>query len=256
MCETRYSPYYTRGVKQMAQHTEFSGFRSECIAFYASLRENNNKTWFDAHRNEYERYVMEPARSFVTAMGERLRDLVPGIHADPRTNRSIFRIYRDTRFSKDKRPYKTHMALFFWEGSGPKMECPGFYFHFDAEHLLLGGGVYLFPKHMLHAYRQLVVHPEHGKSLASLLDEIRIRKDYTIGGQHYKAVPRGYDGDHERAELLLYNGLHIGKTEPIPDMLFSKELIHYCMDVFEILLPVHQWLVALALRTTQHDTHK
>jgi len=238
----------------MAQHADFSGFPRECIAFYASLKENNDKTWFDSHRNEYEHFIMEPARSFVTEMGDALRGIVPDIHADPRTNRSIFRIYRDTRFSKDKSPYKTHMAVFFWEGSGPKMECPGFYFHFDTEQLLLGAGLYLFPKHMLHAYRHSVVHPKHGESLVQLLDDIRIRKDYTIGGKHYKRVPRGYDTDHERAELLLYNGLRIGKTEPNPDILFSKELTLHCIDVFKILLPVHQWLVALAQRTTQHDT--
>ena len=239
----------------MSQDAVFSGFPRQCIAFFTSLIENNNKTWFDGHRSEYERYVMEPARSFVTALGESLRNLAPGIHADPRTNKSIFRIYRDTRFSKDKRPYKTHMALFFWEGAGPKMECPGFYFQLDPEHLLLGVGIYLFPKYMLAAYRQSVVHPGHGKNLASLLDDIRIRKDYTIGGRHYKTTPRGYDRGHERADLLLYNGLHIGKTESIPDMLFSKELTHHCLEVFEILLPIHQWLVALAQRTTQHDSH-
>jgi uncharacterized protein (TIGR02453 family) len=238
----------------MTEHIEFAGFPRECISFLSSLKENNNKSWFDAHRNEYELRFMEPARSFVTAMGEELKHLVPGIHADPRSNKSIFRIYRDTRFSKDKRPYKTHMAVFFWEGSGPKMECPGFYFHFDNTQLLLGVGIYLFPKHMLHAYRQSVVHARHGKELETLLDDIRIRRDYSIGGKHYKRAPRGYDADHERAELLLYNGLYIGRTEPIPEILFSVNLIDHCLDVYSVLLPVHQWLVALVQRTTLHGS--
>ena len=211
----------------MTQQNKFSGFPNECIAFLASLGENNNKTWFEAHRKEYEGYLLEPARGFVTAMGERMREIVPGIHADPRTNGSIFRIYRDTRFSKDKSPYKTHLAVFLWEGTGPKMECPGFYFHFDAEQLLLGAGVYFFPKALLHGYRQSVIHDTHGKDLAAILDDVRI----------------------------LYNGLHIGKTEPIPDLLFSHELINHCIDVFSILLPLHQWLVSLAQRTTHHDAH-
>jgi uncharacterized protein (TIGR02453 family) len=239
----------------MTQQNKFSGFPGECMAFLASLRENNNKTWFEAHRKEYERFLLEPARGFVTSMGERMREIVPGIHADPRTNGSIFRIYRDTRFSKDKSPYKTHLAVFLWEGTGPKMECPGFYFHFDTEQLLLGAGVYLFPKALLHGYRQSIIHDERGKDLAAILDDVRIRKDFSIGGKHFKRIPRGYDALHERAELLLYNGLHVGKTEPIPDLLFSHKLINYCIDVFSILLPLHQWLVSLAQRTAHHDTN-
>jgi uncharacterized protein (TIGR02453 family) len=235
----------------MTHNTEFYGFPRECLEFYASLGNNNNKTWFDAHRDEFEKFVMEPARQFVTAMGDRLRRLSPSIHADPRTNRSIFRIYRDTRFSKDKTPYKTHMAIFFWEGSGPKMECPGYYFHFDTENLLLGEGLHLFPKQMLHTYRQSVVNPEHGESLAVILEEVRGRKLYSIGGKQYKRVPQGYDMAHKRAELLLYNGLHIGKTGPIPEILFSEGLIDHCMGVFRELLPVHQWLVSLTERTTR-----
>jgi uncharacterized protein (TIGR02453 family) len=236
----------------MTQHEEFSGFSTECIHFLSSLKDNNNKTWFDAHRDLYEKHILRPARGFVNMMGDALRKEIPGIHADPRSNGSIFRIYRDTRFSKDKRPYKTHVAMLFWEGNGPKMECPGFYIHFDTEQVMLGAGVYLFSKPMLHSYRQSVVHPEHGKKLATLLDDIHIRKGYDIGGKHYKRVPRDYDAAHERAELLLHNGLYIGETEPASDVLFSSDLIKHCMEVFDILLPLHRWLVALAERTTKH----
>jgi uncharacterized protein (DUF2461 family) len=70
---------------------------------------------------------MKPARQFVLAMGEQLRQIAPGVHAEPEVNRSIFRIHRDTRFSKDKTPYKTNLELLFWEGEGHRMECPGFY---------------------------------------------------------------------------------------------------------------------------------
>ena len=108
---------------------------------------------------------------------------------------------------------------------------------------------------MLHDYRQSVVHPEHGESLAAILEEVRGRKLYSIGCKHYKRVPQGYDGAHTRAELMLYNGLHIGKTEPIPDILFSEGLADHCMGVFRELLPVHQWLVALTERTTRAAGH-
>jgi uncharacterized protein (TIGR02453 family) len=226
--------------------TDFTGFPAKCIDFFVALNSNNNKTWFDAHRDDYETLVIEPARRFVTAMGNRLKELAPGIHADPRTNRSIFRIYRDTRFSKDKTPYKTHLAIFFWEGEGPKMECPGFYFHFDRENLILGGGLYMFPKTLLERYRERVVHPVHGIELKDALEKVQQKGGLSIGGKGYKRVPRGYDPSHQNAELLLYNGLHIGETVPLPDELFSSRLIDYFIDRFRDLLPIHRWLVTLA----------
>jgi uncharacterized protein (TIGR02453 family) len=229
---------------------QFSGFPRESVQFFASLRENNNKVWFDSHRKEYDTYVLEPARSFVVALGERLRDSAPGIQADPRTNRSIFRIHRDTRFSNDKSPYKTHLALFFWEGSGPRMENPGFYFHFDDETLILGEGIYRFPGDMLGTYRESVVHPEQGKQLEEALEDIRKKGRYTMGVGKYKRVPRGYDRAHPRAELLLYDGLHAGESVPIPEYLFSTSLIDRCCSVFSDLLPLHRWLVELVKRNT------
>ena len=78
----------------------FYGCPKETLQFFTELAANNNKPWFDAHKPDYERYVLGPARDFVVAMGERLMELSPNVVADPRVNKSIFRIYRDIRFSK------------------------------------------------------------------------------------------------------------------------------------------------------------
>ncbi len=78
----------------------FTGFPPEALKFFAELSINNEKPWFEAHRSDYDNYVIEPSRDFVIALGERLRELAPNIMADPRVNKSIFRIYRDMRFSK------------------------------------------------------------------------------------------------------------------------------------------------------------
>ena len=78
----------------------FNGFFFETLNFCAELAVHNNKAWFEAHRSDYEAYVLEPSRKFAVAVGERLRQLAPNVMADPRVNKSIFRIYRDTRFSK------------------------------------------------------------------------------------------------------------------------------------------------------------
>jgi uncharacterized protein (DUF2461 family) len=78
----------------------FTGFPEESTQFFTELKTNNNKAWFDAHKPDFEKYVLAPARDFVVALGERLRELSPDVVADPRVNKSIFRIYRDIRFSK------------------------------------------------------------------------------------------------------------------------------------------------------------
>jgi len=94
--------------------------------FFHRLTVNNSKEWFQEHREEYDNSILEPSRHFVMAMGERFIELSSGIVADPRVNRSLFRINRDTRFSKDKSPYKNHLGILFWEGERPKMENSGF----------------------------------------------------------------------------------------------------------------------------------
>ena len=100
----------------MAFDSDFKGFPVESVEFYNQLRDNNSKTWFEEHKTDFEKYVMEPARVFVKEMGKELRKISPAIVADTRYNRSIFRPFRDIRFSKDKSPYKTHLGVFFLGG--------------------------------------------------------------------------------------------------------------------------------------------
>ena len=144
----------TGGAKMtMKELNDFKGFFKETLYFFNGLKENNNKPWFDQNREVYEDFVLGPAKSFVLGMGERLKELSSTINADPRTNKSLFRINRDIRFSKDKSPYKTHMGLVFWDGGLPRMECSVFYFHLEADYIMLGAGIYKFTKPQLVEYR-------------------------------------------------------------------------------------------------------
>ncbi len=233
----------------MATPIEFGGFPRECIGFLRDLKENNSTTWFKLHKSDYEEYLLNPARAFITDMGERLRLISPNINADPRVNRSLFRINRDTRFSKDKSPYKTHCAIWFWEGAGPRMECPGFYFHLEPDKLMLGVGIYCFPKPLLDIYREFVVHKKHGPSLVKAITDVTDSGDYNLGGQHYKRVPHGYDALHKNAALLLHNGLYAGIETGVPDELFSEAIMDYCLEKFHQMLPLHRWLVKMTEAT-------
>lgn len=223
---------------------EFLGFSRETVRFLTGLRRNNDRAWFEAHREDYERHLLEPSQAFVVAMGGRLRAIAPNIVAVPRIDKSIFRLNRDTRFSSDSSPYKTNLGIFFWEGRS-RMESAVFYFHLEPPKLMLGGGAYAFGKDALARYRRAVLDSRLGRDLARIVAAIRETGRYEIGGRHSKRVPAGFDPEHPNAELLKHNGLYAGFTSKIPDILYSAELMDHCVRLYEPLAPLHRWLVKL-----------
>jgi len=232
----------------MSSKNVFRGFSKETIDFYAELKDNNSKRWFEEHRHIFDQYVMPEARGFVVAMGDRLATIAPNIEAIPKTDKSIFRIHRDTRFSPDKRPYKTHLAIFFWEGPAKKLENSGFYFHLEPGRLFLGVGLHIFPKHLMQGYRDAVVDPKQGSNLTRAIQTIRKNPSYTLGWKKYKRIPPGYDPEHPQSELLLYGGLGCQFEAPIPEEIFSGKAIDTCFKIFKDMLPIHVWLRELTER--------
>ena len=180
----------------MSDQNIFDGFSKDTVQFFNRLKKHNDKEWFQKHREDYESYVLAPARSFVGAMGKRLKQISPDINAVAKINKSLFRINRDTRFSADKSPYKTHMGIFFWEGLRPKMECSGFYFHFEPPNITTGVGIYRFPKQDLLRFRKAVVDPGSGEKLSKVIKSLSQKNGYEIGGTFYKRVPSGFDSSN------------------------------------------------------------
>jgi len=136
---------------------EFSGFSKKTLPFLESIRQNNNKTWFEAHKDEYEKLILNPSRAFVEEMGEHLQALEPTINAVPKINKSLYRIYRDTRrMGANKEPIKSRIGIIFWQGSGKRMQSSSFYLHFSPDELFVAAGVRWFEKPMLDAYREYI----------------------------------------------------------------------------------------------------
>jgi len=227
----------------MPQDNEFRGFTKGTVAFFRGLVKNNNRTWFEAHRDLYEADVTAPSRAFITALGARLKTVLPRINAIPKVNKSIFRIARDTRFSLDPTPYKPNLGLYFWEGVGGRMEGAGMYFHFEPPDLMLGGGMYMFPDKKLLRYRKAVVDKKLGAELAATVREMAKTPGLELGGKHYKRIPAGFDAGHPNAPLLLHNGLYGGLEMAIPEEFFSPRLVKYCFERYKLLMPLHKWLV-------------
>lgn len=189
--------------------------------------------WFEAHKREYEVDVLEPALAFVRAVGHELSTFAPTAVAEPRVNGSIFRIQRDTRFSADKQPYKTHLGIRFRDAATfATSKCVlVFYVQLEPRRLLLGAGIGEFPKPILEAYRTAVNTGEWGEKLAPLVAQLT-RKSYVVGEPELERVPRGYPDLHPRAQLLRRKGLFVRRESAVPASVHEAAFTSHCCRCF------------------------
>jgi uncharacterized protein (TIGR02453 family) len=218
----------------------FEGFTQDTLGFLADLAANNEKAWFDSNRARYDDALLEREKLFVAAMGARMHRAVPGLEAVPRVNGSIFRINRDTRFSKDKTPYKTHADMWLWEGRNRK-ESSGFFVRIVPDEVWVGAGAHMLSREGVIHLRDAIA-DDRGEVLVEILDALRAA-GYDIGEQALKRVPRGYLIDHPRAELLKFGSMAAMRREAVPDEFYSAEFVEWCAIRYEELLPLHRWLV-------------
>jgi len=219
------------------------GFAPELITFLRQLAANNERDWFQAHKDDYQRYYVDAAREFVVAMGELLPELGPDIHADPKVRGSIFAINRDIRFSPDKTPYKTYLDIWFWQGDGPSRERPGYFLRLDAERLTLGAGMHLFGDAALAVYRAALQNPQHAADLENAIKALPA--DATVGGKTLKRVPQGFAGADD--ELLKHTALY-ASTTLVSQKAIDCDLPDLCMQHYRGLAPLQQWLAAILPR--------
>lgn len=170
-------------------------FTTELFRFLARLKRNNNRKWFLAHQAEFETSVRQPALHFITEFAAPLHDLAPHLVADPRPSRgSMFRIYRDVRFSADKRPYKTHLAIRF-SHRGKDVHSSGFYLHLEPGGCFAASGLWRpEPPTLLKVRNAIVSRPEEWRSVRKLLN-------WDDAGK-LRRPPRGFSADHEFVEDL------------------------------------------------------
>lgn len=215
----------------------------KCAAdFLSQLSRNNNKEWFENHRDDYKTMFLEPAQEFVIEMGEKLQSIRPNIIAIPKIDKSIFRLHRDVRFSKDKLPYKTNLGIIFWEGDDKKLESSGFYFHVEPKYFFLGSGTYVFTDNMIKIYREALADKTAGEQITKAIKKVT-KAGYKIGGKHFKRLPKGFDADFPYTDLLLHNGLYCYFESKNLNELKPKIVVDYCFNHFKAMLPVHSWLV-------------
>jgi uncharacterized protein (TIGR02453 family) len=232
----------------MSNGAAFDGFPAAGIQFLRDLMQNNSKPWFEAHKSAYQKAVQQPALALVVALGERLQAEFPTIRYDTRTNGgSLMRIYRDIRFSPDKTPYKTNVAMMFTPPGERRMESPGFGLQITPEQVELVAGLFMFTKPQLETYRAAVLDSKQGAKLVKAAEQVLSAGNYVVGGKELKRVPSGVDAGHPRAEWLLYKGLHVFSPSISLDVAATPALVDAVMTHFRHMAPIQRWLADVLL---------
>jgi len=218
-------------------------FRKDTFRFLKKLSQNNNKIWFNENKPDFESKVMQPAVTFVEEFGELLSHSFPDIRYDTSRNGSgsMFRIYRDVRFSKDKSPYKTNLGFVFWMGEGGKKQNPAIYVHVGIDGVQLYGGQYWMDKNHLTNFREAIIHSKSGEKLTLIMDKLSSHITMT-GGLHYKRVPRGFDAENPRSEWLKYTGLYVGMPKFSLDSATSQRFFKEAEQQAKQVKPLLNWL--------------
>jgi uncharacterized protein (TIGR02453 family) len=231
-------------------------FTPASLTFLRGLARNNARPWFEAHRREYEAFVLGPLRDFVDEMDVRFARIAPEIVGDRK--RSIFRIYRDVRFSEDKSPYKTNAGCWFYHRDGSHKVGQeshgggaGFYFQLQPGNCFSGGGIWMPPKDGLARIRDAIA--ERPAAFAKTVAARAVARRF--GGLDsdamLKKTPRGYAPDHPAAEWLRYKSFTLGRAYTDAQVV-GPRLPQLLEDDFARMLPLVRWLnAALGLKPAQ-----
>ncbi len=222
---------------------DFTGFGPDAMGFLEGLEADNSKAYFDAHRSTYDEQVAQPLKRLVLAVGDRLAaGPAPDIEYEPKIGRSMFRINRDLRFSKDKTPYHPHLDLAWWQGDQAKTS-PGFIMRIRHDEVLTGVGVFALTDDRLQRFRDAIVGPA-GEELDTIVRAtIRSVRGASLSEPSRKRVPRGYDPDHPRADYLRYDGMHLSATAATPASITSARFAGWVADRLAKYADLHRWLV-------------
>ena len=229
-------------------------FSREGLKFLTHLRKHNNRPWFQVRKQIYEQTVKAPMVELILALQQAFRGMAPEMVADPQV--SLYRIYRDTRFSRDKSPYKTHAAAVFPVRGLPKNSGPSLYFHVSAEEVLIGGGMYMPEPAVLRAVREDIA--AFPKKFLSIVEGKKFRKAFgELEGEQLRSMPKGFAADHAAAKYLRYKQFLFGEVHP-PELALNPRLLKTILRCFQEGMPLIRFLKEPASRAAalslQQDT--
>ena len=219
----------------------FPGFPKDFVRFFKELKNNNNREWFAENKLRYKQSIVVPLCDFIVAMGPRLEKISNCYVADGRANGgSMFRIYRDVRFSKDKRPYKEHAACHFRHEAGKDAHAPGFYLHIEPDEVRIGGGIWMPPNTHLDKIRQAIVEkPQQWKKITG---SVTFKKYFnSVMGDGLKRPPRGFDKEHPLIEDLKRKSFFAMHKVAVKEI-YTPQFIVEVERTFKALSPMLEFL--------------
>lgn len=226
--------------------TRFTGFPTETFTFLRALARHNDREWFTAHRDAYDDACVEPTLAFIEAVGPRVKALSPGIEFDAKLGGSLLRIHRDVRFSRDAKPFKDYLDVWFWRGEDKGRDAPSFCVRLFADRIVVGAGMRVLAGEQLAAYREAVDANKTGRKLAAVVEDLCASGRYALTGKQLARVPSGYAADHPRADLLRRTGLFVCREGPVGKTAGTARFASECVEHFAAMAPVCRWLTAVA----------
>lgn len=213
-------------------------FGKDTLSFLTRLKRNNRREWFNARKDEYEQVVRQPMLAILDRLASDMRAIAPELLVGPK---SMYRIYRDVRFSENKQPYKTHAAASFWHRELGKGAGAGMYFHIAPDGVWIGGGMYAPEMPQLHKVRERIA--GNVRQFRSIVEAPAFKRslDGGLEGEQLQRVPRGFPKDHEAAAYLRYRQFLAGKEFPAR---FATGPAFYpgMLDVFRRIAPLVRFL--------------
>ena len=231
----------------------FRGFTPKAMTFLRGLAKNNNKEWFEAHRDAYERELRTPMKLLIDEVDVRLAEFIPEIIGTAK--KSMFRIHRDVGFSKDKSPYKTNAACWFFHrdsGGGVGGEAAhggaGFYFHMAPGEIFCGGGIWMPPRPALNRIREFLRDDHEG--FEDIVNDRAFKRRFGKLSEEsmLTRLPRGFDADHPAGNWLRYQSFTAGAPLAATDIQGPK-LVDVLAKHYQAMTPFTRWLnTALGLK--------
>jgi uncharacterized protein (TIGR02453 family) len=220
---------------------QFTGFPPGGFDFLLELQAKQSREWFKANKKRYEELWVRPMEALLAEVPVRLSDVFPEM---PRAHRHLFRIYRDTRFSADKSPFKTHVAghVAIRPHEEGNWSVPSLYVHFGLDESVLALGRWELDKEALQVFRQAVADERKGVELQKLLDGAN-RSGFALSSHEaLKRVPAPYPQDHPRAALLKLKGLAVSVEDLPEELMPSPSLLDWLSDRLHKAAPVALWM--------------
>ena len=229
----------------------FNGFKKEGLELLSEFEVNNSKEYFESKRAEYEKYILELNKAYVEEMGDTLQILTPNINAIPKVNKSLFKIYRDSRFHPSE-PIKSKIGIIIWQGSTHRMQSSSFYMHYSFNEVFIATGIRNFKPPLLATYREYIKDDIKRQELHNILEELKT-KGYALPEPKFKRYPRDTNPNDTHSYLYKMGSIFAYKTFKPDRIFFSEKIVDRNFKIYQDMFSLHQWGYEMTLYGNRNE---